>query len=776
MKKQSASSLIKSMAENDGTVKRGGQSDDRVLLLGPASVLLLLIAIVSLNPLELASQWRNLGFDWLRAMAGSEAPMEGSPVTLIEIDASSLERLGDWPWPRTRYAELVAEAEVAGARAILVDDPLNRADPTSPAVVTRHLEAYAAPTVDPAALPVTSEHDAALADTLSFSRAVIPVLVRRPGDYPGTATVDATRTDGLEWASSGALSIPEDTRSFFLPLTVADTPLETYTAIGVTFGIDGALPDPDGVLRSLPLAARVGSLVVGSDVLETVRLSDGRDAFAADATGAPDRFSLLERNGLQSLTVNDRTVPVTADGRMLFHPRKHGDLARLPAWRVLQDPSIRSILSDRVVVIAPTAEGTMTPMVAASGLALSPGEAKALALDQIFSGRSLARPDWASTLEDTLLIVLGLGLLGLVVVGRSVYAVAGSLLAIPLVGLGSWYAFTGHGILFDAVVPSIGFALLAVSIAWVALAQRASRRRRLFIALESKLPASTALTLSSQEGQRHLAGEVRKITVLYCDLRHADAFTGVHRNDPAWMTHQIQRFHSFISERIAANGGVADVRHGTGVMGFWNAPKEDPHHAKAACDCVLKILDGLEAFNIALEAEGAGRTFVTLNISAGLTTGHALVGNLGTDTQIDYTAHGEPVTMARLLQRYAEIYGTPVVLGEPTYHAVRHRYALLEVDRLGLDGRDASIRTYALLGNPVLRANPHFKTLQQVHSEIWDAYCAQNWQAVRTLIARAREMRGSIAPLYDFYEQRLRFLEANPPEAPWDGSFRAPVH
>ncbi len=775
MRWQSALGLVKGMGDTTSGSGETDQGGDGVLLLGPASVLLFLITIVSLNPLGLASQWRDLGFDWLRRTASVDAPMDNSPVLLVEIDASSLERLGDWPWPRTRYAELVAEAEVAGARAILVDDPLNRADPTSPAVVTRHLDGLAATTPVEAVLPVTSEHDAALAETLSFSRAVIPVLVRRPGEYPGTATVDAAQTDGLAWASSGALEVPEEVRPFFLPLTVADSPLPTYTAVGVTFGVDGALPDQDGVLRSLPLAARIGPLLVASDVVETVRLSDGRDGVRVASTGAPNRFTLLERNGLQSITLGERTIPVTADGRMLFHPRNLDDLARLPAWRLLQDPSIRSVLSDRVVVIAATAGGTMTPMVTAGGDPLSPGEAKAMALDQILAGRHLTRPDWASSLEDSLLIVLGLGLVAMAAVGRSLLAIMGAVLAAPVLGLASWYAFTGHGILFDAVVPSIGLGLLAVSIAWVALARRAGQRRRLFVALESKLPSATALTLASQGGHRHLAGEVRKITVLYCDLLKADAFTEVHRDDPAWLTHQIQRFHGFISERIAASGGVADVRNGTAVLGFWNAPKEDPNHAKAACDCLLKILDGLEKFNIGLEAEGGGRQYVTLSVSAGVTTGHALVGNLGTEKRVDYTAHGEPVTMARQLQRYAEVYGTPAILGEPTYHAVRHRYAMLEIDRLGIEGRDSSIRAYALLGNPVLRANPRFKALQQVHADLWQAYCGQNWPHVRAIIAQARQMPGAIAPLYDFYEQRVRFFEANPPSGDWDGTFRTPI-
>ncbi len=748
---------------------------ERFFFLAPASVLLLAITIVSLNPFGWASQWREFGFDTLQSLGERTSDSTDPVVHLVEIDNESLDRLGDWPWPRTRYAELIAQAEVAGARAIIVDDPLTRADPTSPTVVTRHLDSFDAFSATAPAGTPAGDHDAALADILSFSRAVIPVRVRRPGEYPGTATVDAAAIDGLDWALDAALRVPETALRYFPAYEVADTPLPAYAAAGVTFGFDSALPDADGILRRLPLAARFGDNLVGSDVLEAVRLSDGIDAIEVEATGTFDRFSLIERNGLQALSVGKRQVPVSADGAMRFFAKDPDTLARLSAWRLIEDPAARSALTNHVVVIAPTADGTVTRMTTPSGHRLSPGEAKALALDQIFADSHLRRPDWAPTLEDIALIGVGLALVGLVAVGRSAYAIPGALLTILGLSAFSWLAYRQQAVLFDALVPSTGLGLLALSIVWVRLAEMAARKRQLFHALESKLPGQAASSLSTSEGRRLLAGQVRKITILYCDLRGYAGFSDLHRDEPAWMAYQIQRFHGYVSDQITSSGGLADTRHGTAVMGFWNAPNDDPDHATNACDCALRLLDGLEAFNRELEAESGHRPFLPLSIAAGINTGHALVGNLGTARRVDYTAHGDPVIHARLLQSYSEVYGSAVIVGEHTHNAVKNRYALLEIDRLGVEGRDYGLRTFALLGNPVVRANPRFKALQQTHGELLKAYCAQDWATARARVTVARQMRSAIPALYDFYETRIRYYETNPPGPDWAGIFRVPV-
>ncbi len=758
--------------EYRSTMKQVGSAvwgEERVLLLAPATVLLFAVTIISLDPLGLATRLRDYGFDRLQNTFASGEAFDAPLVTLVEIDNASLQQLGDWPWPRTRYADLIAEAEVAGARAILVADGLSRPDPTSPAVVTRHVDGFAAtmPAVQDAAL--SSEHDAALADTLSFSRAVIPVDVARSWDEEAGEPTD------LSWAQAGALPVTEETQAFFPALRVTDAPLPIYTEIGVTFGFDSVIPDEDGVLRTVPLAARIGERVVASDILEVIRLADGSDAIDIQSTGMATRFSVVERNGLNSISLGGRVVPVRADGALRYLARDADRLPRMPAWRLISDPMTRSMLTDRIVVIAPTARGTVQRLVTPDGTRLTPGEVKALALNQILTGAFLTRPDWAPTLEDGLVIGLGLALVGLLAAGRAGIAIGLAALSLPILGALSWYAYTRHGVLFDALVPGLALGLLGLAMVWVLFAERFARRQRLIQALQTKLPRAAAASLASKKGRAQLAGEVRRITALSCGLRHVDGFADANRDDPVWLTSQIQRFHGYLVERITAAGGVADIRDGTRVLGLWNAPQEIPDHARQACDCALKLMDGLEQLNIEIEHEAEGRSFVQLDLAVGINTGQAFVGNLGTADRLDYTALGAPVRSARWLQDCAEVYGTSIVVGETCHNFVKSHYAFLEVDRVDLDGSGQGLRTYTLIGNPVLRANPRFKALQAVHDALLEAYRAQDWSGVREQVAKAGAMQGSIPALLAFYERRARFFETYPPGRQWDGTFTVPI-
>ena len=86
--------------------------------------------------------------------------------------------------------------------------------------------------------------------------------------------------------------------------------------------------------------------------------------------------------------------------------------------------------------------------------------------------------------------------------------------------------------------------------------------------------------------------------------------------------------------------------------------------------------------------------------------------------------------------------------------------------------RDAAIKLYAMLGNPLVRASPKFRALQTFHDHILQSIQAQQWEKARGLIEQCRKLSGASQKLYDLHEARIAWYEKNPPPADWDGAFR----
>ena len=87
-------------------------------------------------------------------------------------------------------------------------------------------------------------------------------------------------------------------------------------------------------------------------------------------------------------------------------------------------------------------------------------------------------------------------------------------------------------------------------------------------------------------------------------------------------------------------------------MAFWNAPLDDPEHARHCCDAALGMLDGVAKLNFKLsdEAEQEGRTHVPMRTGIGLNTGDCLVGNFGSEYRLNYSVMGDAVNVASRLE------------------------------------------------------------------------------------------------------------------------------
>lgn len=141
-------------------------------------------------------------------------------------------------------------------------------------------------------------------------------------------------------------------------------------------------------------------------------------------------------------------------------------------------------------------------------------------------------------------------------------------------------------------------------------------------------------------------GILQPITVMFADL---EGFTSLsERLDPETLLQLLNAYHSFIVKIILQYRGTIDKLIGDSVMALYNTPLEQPDHVSRAVKSALHIQDELHWFHQSLPPEHR------MTINFGIHTGEAVVGIVGTENLMNFTAVGDTVNVAARLQSIAD--------------------------------------------------------------------------------------------------------------------------
>lgn len=400
-------------------------------------------------------------------------------------------------------------------------------------------------------------------------------------------------------------------------------------------------------------------------------------------------------------------------------------------------------------------------------------EIHAHAVSQMLHGKKSRKLDLPMELLLVgLLAVMGAGIgsrnqglgreMGIAAVGLAIFLPAGFAL------------FHYQGIMLPLVEPGGAF-LLAI---WGAdaVTGREARKQKEFInsAFGRYLNPQLVKQLANDPDRLQLGGESREMTMLFCDIR---GFTTISEQfDAHGLTQLINRFLTPMTDIIMARSGTIDKYMGDCIMAFWNAPVDDPEHARHAFDSALAMTERLGPLNDELEADAKAnnRKHVPIKIGIGVNSGVVVVGNMGSHQRFDYSVLGDNVNLASRLEGQSKPYGVTIVIGENSF-LLAPDFACLELDLIKVKGKTEAVRIYTLLGRPEVAQEQRFLTLKQRHDLMLAAFRAQDWAGARERITGLRADDGGfhLDHLYDLYEERIADYEAAPPPADWDGVFTA---
>jgi adenylate cyclase len=185
-----------------------------------------------------------------------------------------------------------------------------------------------------------------------------------------------------------------------------------------------------------------------------------------------------------------------------------------------------------------------------------------------------------------------------------------------------------------------------------------------------------------------LGGERRKVTVLFADIKGFTALS--ERLEPEKVVEVLNNFFTEMVELVFQHQGTLDKFLGDALMVEFGAPVEIPQAAFQAASCALAMHRRLN------EMRDRGLTPIQ-GMRIGISTGEAIVGNIGSHKRMDFTVVGDVVNVAARLQELTKELEADTLVGETTFQEVEGRFLFEAVPPLVLRGRRETTLVYRLL-------------------------------------------------------------------------------
>lgn len=730
----------------------GGRNLD---LIGYLVGLLLLANFVILrlaDPAPVATL-RNQTFDLYQrlTLTSPARPM----VTIVDIDEASLAELGQWPWPRTVLARLVERLTAAGAVVIGFDVIFAEPDRVSPPNIADTIETLDEETRQ--RLSGLPDNDALFAQAIARSR----VVLAQAG-----ASAAAGSGSGPPPRKVSIAQLGGDPRPFVPshPATVRNIPVLEEAAGGI--GSIGLSPESDGITRRVPLIVNLQGRLVPTLSVEMLRLATGQKTVGVRTDEA--RVAQVLMPGL--------ALPTGPDGRAWVRFWSLGSIPYVSVSDVLAPDFDPSRVRGRLVLVGTSATGLLDVKTTPVAPFMPGVEVHASYLQSVLDQKVLNRPNYMIGAEVTAMAVISLVIVVLTPFLSAVATLAFGGVLMALVGAASWYLFTEHALLLDVTATGLAGLVIYGTLTYLKYMREERERKQVRSTFAQYLSPEVVEQLAAHPEQLRLGGETREMTVLFADIR---GFTAISEHVTAEeLTALINRILTPLTEAVLAHKGTVDKYIGDCIMAFWNAPLDDPEHARNGCLTGLALVDGMIALNEELRAEAreAGRDPPPeIRVGVGLNTGPCCVGNIGSDYRFSYSALGDTVNLASRLEGQSRYYGCPVIVGEETARQAAD-LAILPVDRVRVVGRAEAADIHAVLGDAERAATPEFRDLAAAHGRMLAAYFAADWDAAAAALADARTAAEGVAPLeplYALFADRIADNRARGVEPGWDGVFEA---
>ena len=641
-------------------------------LCAPAAVSLLFIW----HPF-LVRQVENRVYDALLRAVTPGAP---SPLPMIvDIDERSLDRLGQFPWPRYYIAHLVDAINRDKPAAIALDLLFTAPDRTS----LGRLEADLAKTfgITPSLAGVPEhlrDNDPLLAEALA----------RAPGVLAGYMVIDgaagkndATKVRRFSPVVAREKGAPELDAA--LPSAQAmQAPIPVLGGASRTGFINISM-GRDGIWRHTPLFIRLDGRTYANFALEASLL----------ALKVRSPVLKIDVNGVKELVLGEHgSIPLQEGGLLpLFFRGPQRVYPYVSAVDVLDGVCTPGMFAGKIVFVGTSAPGLRDQRTTPFDVVYPGVEGHAVLADMILSKRYLHFPEDTRLVQ--LLAIFGVGLFSalLFLRLRLFPFLATGLAAGICIAYGCWW-FLEYRHLYISPLYMLGTLILSsLSTSAFKFWFEEAQKRRIRGAFSRYVAPEVVNKIVKNPGTLGLSGEERVLTILFADL--VGFTSAAEKMPPEAVVTVLNRYFTPMTAIIHAQQGTFDKFIGDAFMAFWNAPLDVPDHASRGVATALHMQKTLAGLNQSLNREFG----LTLKMGMGLHTGLVRVGNMGSATLMDYTVIGDNVNLAARLEGLTRHYGLFALTSGTTAQTATGAFVFFPVDTVQVKGKQEVVELFSML-------------------------------------------------------------------------------
>ena len=606
-------------------------------------------------------------------------PSPNRPAIIVAIDDQSLQRVGQWPWPRDTLARLIDRIAERQPKAVAIDILFTEPDRSSPDRIAESLSRRDRALAQ--RLAALRPNDEILAESLARARAVI-----------GVAGVSAQIAKGEPY-------MPTRIRGETPPLPTYPGALRSLPTIDHAAAGHGLLnADPErGIVRRIPLAAIAGYDPILTFALEALRIAEGTNFFDLHWTS----------RGLQSVQIGARDIPSQANGRAWVHFSRHDSNRFISAADVLEDNDSGEAresrlkrlaqLSERIVLVGVTALALLDQNTTARGERMSGIEIHAQLIENIEEQALLSRHPWGRYAEALVFLLVAGVLIVVVPRTRPMRSFLVLLTCCVLVIAGGVAAYLYGRALFDPTTPLVGVALLYGSMLSATLVASDRHRRQLSSRLASEREAAARVTGELEAAQRIQMGMLPTRESALRNERRIDLFA--HMKAAREVGGDLYDFFPLSADKFMIIAGDVSGK-GLPASMFMAVSKALAKTCALRAPATATPAELMVTFNEEISRDNPEQLFVTVvALILDLQTGELVYCNAGHEPPILVRRSGETVTLD-------DGGGPPLcVVDDFPYEEGRARLDPRDILALTSDGlTEAMNRSGALYGRARLKA------------------------------------------------------------------------
>ena len=598
-------------------------------------VLLVLLVGVRISDPQLVEQTRLNVFDQYIQSIPEQISKD---VVLLNIGEESLANLGQFPWPRQTYAQMISDLRAAGAGMIVFTIMFPEED--------------------------RFKGDETFASWMKDNG----IILAQDADARGRSE----KAPYVGYATFGTA----DPLDFIYKYKGLITNIDVLEENAWGVGLINASPEVDNITRRIPLISQINNQLYPSLALETVRAMQNKKSYTVKANEA----------GIESIVLRPFEIPTDADGSIWLKWN-----SKFPEIEYTRLGDNLGPLNGETVIVGVSAKGLANQISTPAGL-IYPHQLQANTLQTIISENPISRPLWTTTVE---LAIMSIG--GLIIILSMYYLpiwISGLVFVTLSAGTGylSWTLWSDQQILLDLSWILILYILLLTSTGFNNFYRQYMLRQQIKKQFGTYVSPDLVKELQQNPDLLRLGGDQRYMTFMFMDIVGFTPISEHYKtlNNPAGLVDLINNYLDRMTKIILKNGGTIDKFMGDCIMAFWNAPLRCEDHAARAIDTAQEILEAADEFIIELESKGLPR----IDIGIGINTGECIVGNMGSEARFDYSVIGDAVNLASRLEGQTRNYdGVRVLLGQETHYSCPARDVQF-VDSIKVKGKTEAIKVY----------------------------------------------------------------------------------